>query len=56
MRLVDVEAKGAEPPATYGSPQVTNMTLIADGNSVVIGSADFDFGQGIGRVTRVAFP
>jgi hypothetical protein len=45
-----------EAPSRYGSPDVEHMTLIANGNTLLIGSADFDFGQGVARVTRVAFP
>jgi len=45
-----------EPPTTFGSPEALHLTLIANGNTVIIGGADFSFGQGVGIVTRVAFP
>jgi hypothetical protein len=45
-----------EPLATYGSPEALHLTLIAKGNTVIIGGADFSFGHGVGIVRRVAFP
>lgn len=45
-----------EPPATFVTPTGGDLTLIADGNTMLIGEMTFDSGEAFGRVTRLAFP
>lgn len=45
-----------EPPATFLTPTGGDLTLIADGNTMLICEMTFDSGQAFGRVTRMAFP
>ncbi len=45
-----------EPPATFVTATAGDLTLIADGNTMLIGQATFASGQAFGKVTRMAFP
>jgi len=45
-----------EPPATFLTATPGELTLIADGNTMLIGEMTFNAGQAFGRVTRMAFP
>jgi hypothetical protein len=45
-----------EPPATFATATAGDLTLIADGNTMLICETTFASGQAFGKVTRMAFP